>query len=76
MFMGLQQLGRAQKHGGMAVVATGVHTAIVRAVVHISLLTDGKGIHISTEQEAFSRFSHGGYQAAFSHTARIVAHFP
>ena len=74
-----QQLGRAQQHGGMDIVATGVGRAGVLAFKGVVvLLIHGQGIHIRPQQDSLSRFSpfQYRYQAPFADGLRVIPHLP
>jgi hypothetical protein len=48
----LQQMSHTQQHGGMGIMAAGVHySLILGAVRHIILLPDGQGIHVGTNTD-------------------------
>lgn len=50
-----QRPGRAQQHGGMQVVAAGVHLALVLAGEgHAALLVDGQGVDVGAERHALA----------------------
>ena len=70
-FLG-EELRRAEQHGGVAVMAAGVHRAgILRAVVLRALFGDAQGIHVGPQRDgpvaaaAFERADDAGAAHAF-----------
>lgn len=49
-----EQSGGAQKHGGMHIVAAGVHIAVVRLKGQVRFVTHPQGVHIGPEQDTFA----------------------
>ena len=62
-FPGFQELCRAQEHGGVEIVAAGVHRAVGACKFLAALLGDGQGIHIRPEEDAGLALADGGGQA-------------
>ena len=56
LLMGFQQRCRAQEHGGVHVVAAGMHAAVVRGEGKACLLGHGQGIHIRPEEKHLPGF--------------------
>ena len=50
-----QKFCRSQQHGGMAVVAAGMHGAVLSGIGQAGVLPNGKGINVSPEQNGFPR---------------------
>ena len=78
ILMLLQQLGGAQHHGRMGVMAAGVHLAgIFRGEVHLCLLLDGQRVHIAADQKALARLLAPGqdHQPARAAVLGLITHF-
>ena len=57
LFMGFQQFGCTQQHGGMGVMTAGVHfPRALGGIGQASVLGEGQSIHISPEKDAFASF--------------------
>ena len=55
--MGGEELCRAQQHGGVAVVAAGVHGAVLGGVGQAGVFPDGQGVDVRPEQHGFAWLS-------------------
>ena len=78
ILMLLQQLGGAQHHGRMGVMAAGVHLAgIFRGEVHLCLLLDGQRVHIAADQKALARLlaPSQDHQPARAAVLGLITHF-
>ena len=78
VLMGFQQLGGAQQHRRVHIMAAAVHPARrFAAILDLRFFLDGQGVHIRTDQDrpAFLFAAGQGHQAAFSALLRRVAHF-
>ena len=74
LFMGFQKLRGAKKHGGVHIMAAGVHEAVPAGKFLTAFLRDGQGIHIRPEKECFSGFPHGGSQPRLTAFFRMIPH--
>ena len=72
----LQQSGRAQEHGGVHIVAAGVHPAVFAGKVHVRLLTDGQAVHVRPEQKHLARLlpAGQGHKSGPAAVFRRIAH--
>ena len=77
LFMGFQQFGRTQQHGGMGVMAAGVHfSRALGGIGQAGVLGEGQSIHISPEKDAFaSFFADVAQHAALAAGTETDAHF-
>ena len=58
--VGLKNPGRAQKHGGVAVVAAGVHDAGVYAAIGLTgILLNGQGVNVRPEHDGLAGLAAG-----------------
>ena len=67
-----QLLGRTQQHGGVAIMATGMHGAgMLTGIWFLGFLLDGQGIHVCAQSNAlaFAIFQ-SGHQPMTTHIAR------
>ena len=74
--MPAQQLCRTEQHRCVHIVATGVHTAVLRAKGQVGLLGDAQRIHIRTQQNAVPGIRTGDFRSdASCELLRLVPHF-
>ena len=53
-FVGFQNFRRAQQHGGVHIMAAGVHPSVFAGEIHVGFLGNGQGVHIRPKQYHFS----------------------
>ena len=69
VLMGLEQPGGAQQHGGVHIVAAGVHPAVGAGKRLAGGLLNGQGVHIGAEQNGLA----GVLAAQQHHKSRLAA---
>ena len=73
----LQQLRRAQQHGGVQVVAAGVGRVALGGKGKAGLLPHGQGVHVRPQQDGLAaRLAQGGHNARFAHAPGLIAQLP
>ena len=73
----LQQLRRAQQHGGVQVVAAGVGRVALGGKGKAGLLLHGQGVHVRPQQDGLAaRLAQGGHNARFAHAPGLIAQLP
>ena len=78
ILMLLQQLGGAQHHGRMGIMAAGMHLAgIFRGEIHFRFLLNGQRVHISPDQKALAGLLAPGQnnQPARAAVLGLITHF-
>lgn len=73
-FIFLQELCRSQQHGGVEIVAAGVHTAVLAGKGQIGLLRDGQSVDISPQQDGFARLAQGDHHPGLAAALPFDAH--
>ena len=67
-----QHFSRRQQTGGVHIVPTGMHAAVLRSKGLSALFLHGERIHVRPQQEGFSRFSHRSGNSGFSHPSGLI----
>ena len=60
----------------MTVMAAGVHASVFRFKFQVCHFCYREGVHITADQEAFSRLLSGDSHYAASHSLGLIPHFP
>ena len=74
-FVGFQDFRRAQQHGGVHIMAAGMHPPVFAGEIHVGFLGNGQGVHIRPKQQNFpSGLANGCNKSRFSTLMDGITH--